>query len=452
MRTLISVIDDDKHMLKYVGKVLSNEGTDVQLFETPAEFIASLSHSRPDVIVCDLLMPGMDGINVLRYVRSFLTNTPFILLTTESKVTTAVSAMKEGVVDYITKPIDANEFKLRIQRAIEVGRLREHFSEELEKTREQYTIEAITGSSTYVKKARELVLFTLASTHHPVWLRGEEGSGKSFISRIIHYSGATARYGSHTYDCSNRDIKAVESDLFGKVFSVAGSRTVRQRGLFEQADGGSLTLFNPEELDNNIQKKLAEFFTTGEFIPVDGTESVRAQLRVIFVTTTQKPHAGDSPSGLHSALAKVLSPATLDTVPLSERLEDVPHLVSHLLDRMSSRDGVEYAVTEDAMKKLTSYKWSGNVKELINTVERSSLMCKDGVIQPADVTLGSHTWGPGGGQSYFSIPQGLTIKEVQGEYVRQSLDYFNNNLEKTAAALGISRKTLWEIRRKYHLP
>ncbi len=452
MRKQICIIDDDAHMLNFLGKTLSNGGTDVQLYDSPAKFFEAFQRGCPDVVVLDLLMPEMSGIDVLREIRTQEPLLPVVMLTSEAKVETAVRAMKEGVDDYITKPIDVDEFRLRVLRALEIGKLREKVTTELEKQKTRYSVDSIVGNSKVARKYRELVLRAIAAPTKPVWLIGESGGGKHYLCGVIHYGGNTAENNCKFLQCAHLPASDAEEFFFGSVIAEGTAHGFRQRGAMEQADGGTLVLENPEFLPGSLLKKLCESSIHERIVPTGAGDSIVVKTRLIFLSDVAEPQTLIADFDVDKEFVKQMEDRIYYISPLTKRSEDVEALAHFYLQQAGIRDGVDYRLSEDAVQKLCSYNWPGNIRELNNALDRSILLAQDGNISAREISLGSISWTSTDQGTVFSIPQGLTIKDLQGEYVRQTLEYFQGNLENTAASLGISRKTLWEIRKKFQLP
>lgn len=450
MRKIISIIDDDTVMLQFLGKILQSEQNEVQLFSSPRQFLADFEECVPDIIISDLLMPEMDGLDVLRRVRVTHSALPFIILTTEAKVQTAIQAMKEGVVDYITKPIDTQEFRLRIERAYEFGKLRQILQTNISSSRKIYSPSAIVGESKTAKKAREIALAAEAGPLRPHWFIGEKGVGKDFLAKTIHYAGSSAAYHYLELDCDTIvDDDEMERVLFGTIRNDQSCRT-RTRGLIEKADNGTLVLRNPENLPESIQQKICSFMSTGAISPMGTSEKIPVAAMLICISTSEERYLTHLDNFDKEFLACFETRAHI-MQPLRKRKEDVIPLADYYLSQESDSMFC-YALTEDAKAKMLKYNWYANIDELVLTVQRAVLLCQDAAVTARDIITGYSAWTTSESDTFFQVPQGLHIKDVQGEYVRQTLEYFDGNLEKAAKSLGVSRKTLWEVRKKFNLP
>ncbi len=449
MRKIISIIDDDAVMLQFLGKILQSDHNEIQLFSSPKQFVDTFQDCTPDIVISDLLMPEMDGLDVLRHVKVLASAVPFIMLTTEAKVQSAIQAMKEGVVDYIIKPIDTQEFRLRIERAYEFGKLRQILQTNIASQQKIYTVAALVGESKAAKKARELALAAQAAHLQPLWFIGETGVGKTFLAKTIHYSGSTAFYNYLEADCDKISEEELERVLFGST-ERNGACLVRKRGLFEQADGGTLVLRNPENLPDHMQKKICTYVGTGKITPVGASAEVAVQVQLICISTSEERYLTHLDS-FDSDFLQCFEGRAHIIPPLRKRREDIVPLARYLL-QLKVDTLFCYDLAEDAVAKLEKYNWYGNVSELVLTVERAMLLCQESVISARDIITGYSTWTTSESDTMFQVPQGLHIKDVQGEYVRQTLEFFEGNLEKSARSLGVSRKTLWEVRKKFNLP
>lgn len=450
MRRIISIIDDDAIMLQFLGKTLQSEYNEVQLFSSPKQFISMFDKCLPNIIISDLLMPEMDGLEILRYVRTHNETVPFIMLTTEAKVQTAIQAMKEGVIDYITKPIDTQEFRLRIERAYEFGKLRQILQTNITEKQNFYTPSALAGESRTARKSRELVLAAQAGSSTPLWIVGEKGVGKRFLAHALHYAGASANAPYVEFDCQSiTDETELRRVLFGEVESL-GQRDVRNRGLFEQVGSGTLVLLNPDKLPHAVQRDIQRCLATKEICPQNAVEPIPIEANLLCLSSSEEQYE----RALFTADKDFLA-CFQDHVhilqPLRKRKEDIIPLAEYCLAQESN--GVyHYTLSEEAAAKLVHYNWNANVSELILTIKRGIRLCDNTELMAKDIVTGYSTWTIADNNTVFQIPQGMQLKEVQGEYVRQTLEFFEGNLEKAAKSLGVSRKTLWEVRKKFNLP
>lgn len=449
MRKIISIIDDDAVMLQFLGKILQSDQHEIQLFSSPKQFVDTFQDCIPDLVISDLLMPEMDGLDVLRHVKAFAPTVPFIMLTTEAKVQSAIQAMKEGVVDYIIKPIDTQEFRLRIERAYEFGKLRQILQTNIASYQKIYAIAAIVGESKTAKKARELALAAQADHQQPLWLVGEDGVGKSFLARTIHYSGATAAFSCVEVNCDTLAESELDNTLFGST-ERRGARLSRVRGSFEQADGGTLILRNPESLPEYIQKKISAYIRSGKITPVGATAELSVSVQLVCVSSSEERYLAHV-ERFNAEFLQCFAGRSLVLLPLRKRREDIVPLARYILQQEAGTLR-SVSLADDAVAKLEKYNWYGNVAELVLTMKRALLLCQDAEVGARDIITGYSAWTVSESDAMFQVPQGMHIKDVQGEYVRQTLDFFEGNLEKAARSLGVSRKTLWEVRKKFNLP
>ncbi len=453
MRNQISIIDDDAHMLRYLGKVLSTSGADVLLYNSPQRFLASFEVSGPDVIVLDLLMPEMSGIDVLQFVRKRRQHIPVIMLTTEAKIETAVRAMKAGVDDYITKPIDKDEFVLRVRRALEVGALRSSAKSELLAKRDRFSVTSIVGESKHARKLREEAVKAISAPARPIWILGEYGAGKRHLARVIHYGSAAIGGLLATYRANQIEPDEQRAFFLGQMNRPSdGGTPVRQRGVLEQADGGTVIIEHPEKLEPSVLRAFYDAGSGHGIRPVGSNEDIPVNVRVIFVSDVADIEALTEKHNIDPDLLRDIGDSVIQVPSLAKRPEDIPDLTHFYLEENSMRRMRNFSVDEEAMARLVSYAWPHNISELHNALDRAMLDAVKDVITLRNLTLGTAGWSSGQTGTVFSIPQGLSIKDLQGEYVRQTLEFFQSNLEKTAASLSISRKTLWEIRKKFDLP
>ncbi len=434
MATILCV-DDDPAVLKTYEKILDRSDHRVIGVNNAAAGLTVLARGDVDLVISDHLMPEMTGLELVTRLRRDGLELPVILVTGHGSIDNAVSAMKAGATDYITKPIDIRELEIATEQALELGRLKQEnrrLKEEVQELRRERTI---VGESAALKRVLSLVR-AVASTRSTILIEGESGTGKELVARAIHNSGDRSERSFISVNCAALPETLIESTLFGHEKGAFTGATRQVKGAFERADGGTLLLDEVSEMRLDLQAKLLRVIQEREFERVGGSAPVRVDVRLLATTNRDLKEAvkeGDFREDLYYRLAVV--PITVP--PLRERKEDIPALVDRFL-RESARDTgrpVE-RITPQAMDRLMDHDWPGNVRELLHAIERAVVLSTSPVIGPEAFSLG-------GGPSRME-PQvdTLNLQEMEGVLIERALERTGNNRTRAAGLLGISVRTL----------
>jgi DNA-binding NtrC family response regulator len=451
MRERILVIDDEEHMLALFESVLGKEGYVVECAGSAEDALRLLETKEFDLIISDLLLPNMDGVALLQQVKGIRPTLPYILLTGHGTVRSAVEAMKEGATDYLTKPVDTDELKVVIAKALELHRL----TREVEQLRAQVAngsiFPHIIGQSKSMQALLRLVNL-VAGSDATVLLQGESGTGKELIARAIHDHSARRERSFVILDCGTVPESLLESELFGYMKGAFTGAVTNKKGLFEEASGGTLFLDEIGDISPMFQAKLLGVLQTGEIRPVGSTKRITVNVRVLAATNRDlKTMAAGRQfrDDLYYRLAVV----PLRLPPLRERPEDIPLLVEYFLARSCKRNGREpKTMSPAALRLLLDASWPGNVRELEHTIERAVVLTSSAEIPPESIILES-------AQSLTSdlpSPQAVSqahaiLNNAEREKLRAALAQANGNRSRAAKVLGISRSTLYEKLKHYHL-
>ncbi len=445
-RTIL-VVDDQINTLKVLMAILADEGYAV-LEASDGERALELYQDHPeiDVVLADLKMPGMSGLELYRHLRRIRPTPPFVIMTAHATVQTAVQALKEGVTDYLIKPLDYEELAIILDRAC-----RHHqMSRELAALRRQVHtgnhFHGIIGASRPMQELFELVR-TVAPTDAPVLIRGETGTGKELFARSIHRESKRRDRPQVCINCAAVAENLLEAELFGYVKGAFTGAAGDKPGRLETAEGGTLFLDEIGKMSLALQAKLLRFLQDGSFEPVGATRSRRVDVRLVAATNLDLARLIDQGLFLSDLLYRI-EVITIQVPPLRERVVDIPLLVEHFVDHFSSQYEKPLAgVTPEAMQALMDYSWPGNVRELENCLARAVILCKGSRLSPAD--LPEHVASPGRpaapGRLFDNLPeQGLTLAEMEGQLIARTLEQCRGNKTLAARRLGISRKGLYE--------
>ena len=365
-RYRILVVDDEESMRDVIGIMLRREGYRVDLATDGAQADQQLLSQDYDLVISDIKMPRMGGMELLQKVKERTPETVMIMVTAFSSTDEAVEAMKQGAYDYITKPFRNEEIRLVVQNALERKILRQENRELKKELGERYSFAGLIGKSRPMQRIYELIEKVAASNVN-VLIAGESGTGKELVARAIHRQGARCSREFVPVNCGAIPENLLESELFGHEKGSFTGAFQQKRGLFEVADGGTLFLDEIGELPQGMQVKLLRVLQEREFRRVGGTRDVAVDVRL--VAATNKNLAQEVAAGrFREDLFYRLNVVPLELPALRERRQDIPLLVEYFYGRQTGRKKV--SITEGAMRRLLDYSWPGNIRELENVIER----------------------------------------------------------------------------------
>jgi two-component system NtrC family response regulator len=437
MKPKILVVDDDASLRRVLEYNLQKEGYEVQTASSGEEGMYLFGRIRPDLVITDMKMPGMDGLTLLRSLRQQSPETLVIMITAFGTVDMAVEAMKAGAYDYITKPFNRDELRLTVRKALQFNGL----SEENRRLRSQLSDKAdfrtIIGSSGEMGKVFQ-VIRKVADTEAAILITGESGTGKELVARSIHANSARRDAPFIAVNCAAIPRDLLESELFGHVKG-AFTGAIRDRvGKFQSADGGTLFLDEIGELPLGLQPKLLRVLQEREVEPVGGTKAQRFDGRVIAATNLDIDKAvadGTFREDLFYRLAVI----PIHLPPLRERRTDIPLLIRYFC---SKHGGEKVTFDKDALGALVAYPWPGNVRELENTVERLLIMRNNDVIERDELPeklRGQRS----SGNAIVKLPnEGYSLEQLERDVVVQALERNSWNQAAAARFLRIPRHTL----------
>jgi len=431
------VVDDEKNILNTIGICLESIGIEATLCSKPQDVLQLLQQNRFDVAFVDLKMSPMDGIEILSEIKQYSPGTTVIIMTAHGSIDTAVVAIKKGAYDYLQKPFDFEELKLFTRKVFEHHQL----VHEMEELREE--LASIQGSGDIITRNRAMIeLLDLAArvaeSSISILIEGESGTGKELVAHFVHRKSDRAEKPFVKVNCAAIPEQLLESELFGHVRGAFTGALKDRQGRFEAADGGTIFLDEIGELSSSIQSKLLRILQTKDFERVGENITRKVDVRVISATNRNLDEALKEGS-FREDLFYRLNGVRIKLPPLRERPEDVPFLIHHFLKKFSKDKNIEIA--PDADKALKVYRWSGNVRELENVIERAALLSTNGAIEmnhlPEEIRTASEL-------KAFSLEE---AEKVQIKKVLQiAKDY-----DEAAHILGVDRKTLLNKRKKFGL-
>ena len=441
----VLIVDDDPGVRESLRMVLK-EQYEPLLVASGEEALTAINEARPDVVLLDVLMPGLDGLEVLERVKAEDQHTPVVMLTATKTVKTAVTAMKLGAFDYVTKPFDVEELRIIIERATrDAAREAELESLRWEVGR-RYNPSNIIGNNPRMQQIFRTVGI-VAPLKTTVLITGESGTGKELIAKAVHYQSPRAERPLITINCAAIPENLLESELFGHERGSFTDAHARKLGQFELADQGSIFLDEIGELAPSLQAKLLRVIEQGEFMRVGGKQSIHVDVRIIAATNRDLERAMRE-GGFRPDLFYRLNVVSLHLPPLRERPEDLPPLIKHFVTLKSQQIGIpEKRLSSEAVDALLRYPWPGNVREIENVIERVLVLSDHDPIDVDD--LPEHVRvGP---VEPFSIQQQVlrrektltdAVDEFEREIIQAALLHVNFNQTRAADLLGTTRRIL----------
>ncbi|HOW72277.1 MAG TPA: sigma-54 dependent transcriptional regulator [Phycisphaerae bacterium] len=435
----ICVVDDNEMLRESVAETLTRDDHLVSTFADPTEALRAIKDGTFECVITDLKMPGMDGVSLLRELRSAGCEASVILMTAFGSVESAVQAMKLGAFDYIQKPFDADQLCMVVDRAIQNAVLRSE-NEALKRSLTDGDERVMVGESSSIRVLRDTA-GRVAPSGNTVLIQGESGTGKELLARAIHRSSPRADRPMLCLNCAALSANLLESELFGhERGAFTGADRVR-KGRFELADGGTLLLDEVSEIPMPLQAKLLRVLQERQFERVGSSVTRSIDVRVI-ATTNRNLIDWVARKRFREDLYFRLSVLPVVVPPLRERREDVPLLVDHFLGRAASRAGrPKLRVDDRAMSLLVNYDWPGNVRELENLCERASVLVLDGLLTVQLVS----PW-LSGIRRVETLDQqfrpGHLLEDMERQMIEKTLKECGGHRAKTAATLGIGVRTL----------
>ena len=445
----ILVVDDDYAHRLMLKKLLGGWGYDVSEADDGAVAIDAVRQKSFDLILMDIRMLNVSGIEALEQIRIINPAVPVIIMTAYASVETAVNAMKKGAYDYLTKPLDFDELKIVIERATEHNRLKRENENLKIRLEQQFDRQNIIGRSLPMIRLLETVA-QVAPTEATVLISGESGTGKEMIANAIHYNSPRKHASFVKINCAALTESLLESELFGHEKGAFTGAERRREGKFIQAHGGTLFLDEVSEMSRAMQVKLLRVLQEREVTRVGGSEMLKIDVRVI--AASNKDLKNEIQKGnFREDLFYRLNVVSLNVPPLRERREDIPLMAQHFLKVFAARNHKPIGgFTPRALEKIMAYRWPGNIRELMNAVERAVILTRTDVLDEEAIALimEEHDGQEDLALSDRSLPN-LSLDDVEKQSILEMLKNCSGNKSEAARRLGITRKTLRTKLQKY---
>lgn len=444
----IHVVDDEPIIHEVLTQLLTSEGYEVELSSSGEEALEKHSSTGFDLILLDLLMPGLDGLQVLKGIKRIDPQALIIIITAYASVESAITAMKMGAFDYVQKPFKHDELLLTIKRALDHKKLQEENIRLKEELKRKFGFDNIIGKSKSMQNVFDLIKAT-APTRSTILVQGESGTGKELVARAIHQSSDRVNFPFIIVNSGSLPPDLLESHLFGHVKGAFTGAVSQKKGLFEAADKGSIFFDEISSLNLETQAKLLRVMQDREFMRLGGTKTIKVDVRIIAATNTdledqikQKRFRND--------LFYRLNVIKIDLPPLRERKGDIPLLVRHFVDLYRRENAKEIeAVTEDVMEIFEDYHWPGNIRELENLIERAIVLTKSKYITRDSLPSFLLSFSPDEETASFSTPEELSLRDqtqlFQKKVILNAMKKAKGIQKKAANALGVKPTTLNEM-------
>ena len=445
----ILVVDDEESMRDSCRQALSGDGNKVEVAEDGAGGLAMLEKEPFDLVILDLKMPGLSGMEVLKKIKERDAEIVVVVITGYATIESAVEAMRRGAYDFIPKPFTPESLRVVVERALEKRRLWLENVLLRAQLEDRYGGDVIIGQSKSMREVEKLIR-RVAPTDSTVLISGQTGTGKELAARAVHSQSNRRDKPFIVVDCGGLVESLFESELFGHAKGSFTGATETKHGRFEVADGGTVFLDEVGNISMNIQAKLLRVLQEKEISKVGSSQVIKVDVRIIAATNKDLLKCVKEQT-FREDLFYRLSVVPIALPALRDRKEDIPLLANHFLIKYNTKRGKGVtAVSDEAMKVLTEYDWPGNVRELENVIERAVVLTRSGVIEPTD--LWYYELGAGGERAPASDSDEVkSLDEAEREHIIRTLKLFDGQIGRTSEVLGIDRKTLRSKLKKYEV-
>lgn len=439
----ILLVDDEPNSTRLLKKVLVKSGYSVDEENDSITALKKMQQENYDIVVSDLHMPNMTGMDLLKAKPEGLI---FIMITGFGSIDSAVESMKIGAYDYINKPFNIEEFSIKISKAAEKVRLKNQVKKLREQISENTAFYNIIGKSKKIQIVIDLIK-KYSQSNANVFIEGQSGTGKELVSRAIHLNSGRKKFPFIAINCSAIPESLLENELFGHVKGAYTGAVYTQRGVFEEANNGTILLDEIAEMPFILQSKLLRVIENFEVKAVGSDKIKRVNVRILSATN-QNIKELVKQKKFREDLYYRIATTTISIPPLDERKDDIPVLVEHFLKKYSINYDKEFSITSDAMELLIKYSWKGNVRELENCLERAAISSDS---EKLDVNSFRFLNDSDVSENPLSAIENLSLREMEKFYILKTLDDYKWNKLQVAKVLGIDRKTLYKKIKDFNL-
>jgi two-component system response regulator HydG len=447
----VLVVDDDEPHAHAVAESLERVGYDCVVATSGSEGLRLIEEQVFDIVITDLIMDGVGGMEVLAKAKRELPDAEVVILTGHSTIKAAVTAMQAGASTYLTKPLDISELRTKADKASQSQRLQRSNLELQRQLNEKFGFEGVVGSSPamhgVIAKLRQI-----APTSASVLITGESGTGKELVAKALHINSPRKNKPFVPLNCAELSENVLESELFGHVKGAFTGADRDRIGRFQYANGGTLFLDEIGDMPISIQVKLLRVLETGEIVRVGTNDPTKVNVRLISATNTDLADA-IADGKFRQDLFHRLKVVSVKLPPMRERRDDIPLLIDYFLKEFSASHGKTIASLTPAVRKvLMGYSWPGNVRELRNVIESMVVMDADGMLDVDDLTEDLQqvaSSGKSDGHGGVDVLVGKSLEEIERHYIVETLRLTNGNREEAARLLGIGERTLYRKLKEY---
>lgn len=437
----VLAVDDDLEMCKLLSDVLSGEGFSVLTIGSSLEAAKIIKKEEFDVIITDLKMEGLKGLDLLEEVKKIAPLTPVVIITAFGTIESAIQAMKLGAYDYITKPFQMDELVLTVKKSLENRLLKKEVMRLKKEIESRYQFHNLIGKSSPMQSIYDLIE-RISNTSSNVLLTGESGTGKELVAKAIHYNGCRKEGPFIAVNCAAIPETLIESELFGYKKGAFTDAKADKKGLISKAHEGTLFLDEITEMPYTLQAKLLRVIEDKEVRPLGGTSSYIIDVRIISASNRDIKFLIQE-GRFREDLFYRLKVIDIELPPLRQRREDIPLLIQHFIKNINNDLKKKISgVSEEALKILLNYSWPGNVRELENVMERAITLSQQEIILPEDLPP-LMIQGADGNLIEKALGEKYTMDQLEKEYIRRVLIEVGGNKTRAAEILGLDRKTLY---------
>ncbi|HET6569541.1 MAG TPA: sigma-54 dependent transcriptional regulator [Rhodothermales bacterium] len=454
MKKKIYIVDDEPKLGELFATVLRRDGFDAQPFVSTIPMLERIDQNEvPDVILTDLMMPGLNGIELIEALKDRKLSIPVIIMTAHSSVQTAVEAMRLGAFHYLQKPVNLEEMRTLLNKALELYDVKQELEEIKSTQRASYPITGILGESDAVARVRETIRTLRDVPNTIVLVRGETGTGKNLVAKTIHFNSVYNAGRFMEINCAALPDNLLEAELFGYEKGAFTDARASKPGLLEVADGGTVFLDEIDSMSIALQAKLLSFLESRTFRRLGGVEDLRVTTRILCATNSNLEESVAARKFRKDLFFRI-NVVNMHLPPLRTMGRDLLLIAAEIVKTFNRELGRDVkGFTPAAEEKLIGHPWPGNVRELRNVLERAMIFARNSSIDAPDLILG--TIGELEEENYsddlFRFEAGGSLEELECAYIRHILQRSRTSYGDVAQLLGISKKTLWDKRKRYNL-